>query len=64
LNGPPRWRVIEGVFPVLACPGLDPPPPADVAARNHGDWYSIDDRDQASRTTFARVIRFRRKAFA
>ena len=44
--------------------GHKPPPEAYVAVKYRGYWYFIDDRDQASKTTFALVLQLSRIDFA
>ena len=56
--------VTEGLFQVHTCKGHKRPPTAYVAVKYRGYWYFIDDRDQASKTTFALVLQLARMDFA
>jgi hypothetical protein len=56
--------ITEGLFNVHACAGHKPPANAYVAIRHRGYWYYIDDRDQASKATFALVLQLSRLDFA
>jgi hypothetical protein len=56
--------VTDGLFQVHTCKGRKPPPTAYVAVKYRGYWYYIDDRDQASKTTFALVLQLARINFA
>jgi len=55
--------VTDGLFHVYTCEGRKPPPTAYVAVKYRGYWYYIDDRDQASKTTFALVLQLARIDF-
>jgi hypothetical protein len=55
--------VTAGLFTVHSCPGRRPPPYAYVAVRYRGYWYYIDDRDQATKATFALVLQLGRLDF-
>jgi hypothetical protein len=55
--------VTAGLFTVHCRPGHKPPPEAYVAVRYRGYWYYIDDRDQASKTTFALILHLSRLDF-
>jgi hypothetical protein len=55
--------ITEGLFHVYTCDGRKPPPSAYVAIKYRGYWYYIDDRDQASKTTFALVLQLARIDF-
>ena len=54
----------RGLFTVHACRGHKPPETAYVAVKYRGYWYYIDDRDQASKATFALVLQISRLDFA
>ncbi len=56
--------VTDGLFQVHTCKGHKPPPTAYAAVKYRGYWYYIDDRDQASKTTFALVLQLSRIDFA
>jgi hypothetical protein len=49
-------EVTRGLFEVHSCKGIKPPPEAYVAVRYRGWWFYIDDRDQASKATFALML--------
>ncbi|MGP0065132.1 MAG: hypothetical protein ACLQGP_16230 [Isosphaeraceae bacterium] len=55
--------VTAGLFTVHTCKGHKPPPNAYVAVKYRGYWYYIDDRDQASKTTFALTLELSRLDF-
>jgi hypothetical protein len=55
--------VTAGLFTVSTCKGHKPPPTAYVAVRYRGYWYYIDDRDQATKTTFALTLELSRLDF-
>ena len=58
-------ELTRGLFEVRACPGGHKPPPnAYVAVRYRGWWYYVDDSDQASKATFALMLRLSRLDFA
>jgi hypothetical protein len=57
-------EVTRGLFEVHACKGHKPPPSAYVAVQYRGYWYYIDDRDQASKATFALMLQLSRLDFA
>jgi hypothetical protein len=56
--------ITEDLFQVHTFKGHKPPPEAYVAVKYRGYWYYIDDRDQASKTTFALVLQLSRIDFA
>ena len=56
--------VTAGLFEVHSCKGRKPPPTAYAAVNYRGYWYYIDDRDQASKITFALVLQLVRMDFA
>ena len=56
--------VTAGLFQVHTWKGHKPPPTAYTAVKYRGYWYYIDDRDQASKTTFALVLQLARIDFA
>lgn len=56
-------EVTRGLFEVHVCKGHKPPTYAYVAVRYCGYWYYIDDRDQASKTTFGMVLQLSRLDF-
>jgi hypothetical protein len=56
--------ITEGLFSVHACRGHKPPAFAFVAVRYRDYWYYIDDRDQASKATFALMLQLSRLDFA
>ena len=53
-----------GLFAVRVCGGHRPPPGAFVAVRYRDHWYWIDDRDAASKATFALLLHLSRLDFA
>jgi hypothetical protein len=53
-------EITRGLFEVHACQGHKPPATAYLAIRARGWWYYIDDRDQASKATFALMIQLGR----
>ena len=55
--------VTDGLFQVHTYNGHKPPPTAYVAVKYRGCWFYIDDRDQASKTTFALVLQLARIDF-
>jgi hypothetical protein len=55
--------VTAGLFTVHSSRGHKPPPEAYVAVKYRGYWYYIDDRDQASKTTFALILQLGRLDF-
>jgi hypothetical protein len=55
--------VTDGLFTVHSCKGHKPPPTAYVAVKYRGYWYYIDDRDQASKTTFSLTLELSRLDF-
>jgi hypothetical protein len=55
--------VTQGLFTVHSHAGHKPPADAYVAVKYRGYWYYIDDRDQASKTTFALVLQLSRLDF-
>jgi hypothetical protein len=55
--------VTAGLFTVHSCGGHKPPPNSYVAVRYRGYWYYVDDRDQASKITFALVLQLGRLDF-
>jgi hypothetical protein len=56
--------VTDGLFTVHSCTGHKPPPGAYLAVKYRGYWYYVDDRDQASKITFALVLQLSRLDFA
>ncbi len=52
-----------GLFTVYACKGHKPPANAYVAVKYRGYWYYIDDRDQATKATFALTLELSRLDF-
>lgn len=56
--------VTEGLFQVHNSHGYKRRPEAYVAVKYRGYWYFIDDRDQATKTTFALVLQLSRMDFA
>lgn len=56
--------ITEGLFEIHTCKGHKPPATAYAAVKYRGYWYYIDDRDQASKTTFALVLQLARMDFA
>jgi hypothetical protein len=58
-------EVTRGLFEVRSCKGGHKPPPnAYVAVKYRGWWYYIDDSDQATKATFALMLRLSRLDFA
>ena len=55
--------ITDGLFQVHTCKGRKPPPSAYTAVKYRGYWYYIDDRDQASKATFALVLQLARVDF-
>jgi hypothetical protein len=55
--------ITDDLFTVHACPGHKPPPNAFVAIKYRDYWYYIDDRDQASKATFALLLSLHRLDF-
>jgi hypothetical protein len=55
--------VTDELFTVHSCPGHTPPPTAFVAIKYRGYWYYIDDRDQATKATFALLLSLNRLDF-
>ena len=55
--------VTTDLFTVHACKGHKPPPNAYLAVKYRGYWYYIDDRDDASKKTFALVLMLSRLDF-
>ncbi len=62
--GPDLTALTRGLFAVRVCAGHRPPPAAYVAVRYRGHWYYVDDRDHASKTTFALMFHLSRLDFA
>ena len=56
--------VTDGLFLVHTSKGHKPPPFAYTSVKYRGYWYYIDDRDQASKATFALVLQLARVDFA
>jgi hypothetical protein len=56
--------ITRGLFAVCVSSGHKPPPMAFVAIRYRDYWFYIDDRDQASKTTFALLLHLSRLDFA
>jgi hypothetical protein len=56
-------EITRGLFEVHVCKGHKPPPTAFVSVHYRGYWYYIDDRDQASKTTLALMLRLHRLDF-
>lgn len=56
-------EVTRGLFATHVATGHKPPPYAYVAVRYRGYWFYIDDRDQASKTTFGMVLQLSRLDF-
>ncbi len=56
--------ITQGLFEIHTCKGHKPPAVAYAAVKYRGYWYYIDDRDQASKTTFALVLQLARMDFA
>lgn len=57
-------EVTRGLFEVHLGYGHKPPRTAFVASKYRGYWYYIDDRDQASKATFALMMQLSRLDFA
>jgi hypothetical protein len=57
-------ELTRGLFEVHVCGGHKPPPNAYVAVHYRGYWFYIDDRDQATKDTFALVLQVSRLDFA
>jgi hypothetical protein len=55
--------VTAGLFTVHTCKGHKPPATAYVAVKYREYWYYVDDRDQASKTTFALTLELSRLDF-
>ena len=55
--------VTAGLFSVHCCKGHKPPPTAHVAINYRDYWYYIDERDQATKATFALMIELSRLDF-
>ncbi len=55
--------VTAGLFEVHASKGHKPPATAFVAVKYRDYWYYIDDRDQATKTTFALVLQLAKLDF-
>ena len=55
--------VTAGLFTVRTCKAHKPPPTAYVAVKYRDYWYYIDDRDQASKTTFSLTLELSRLDF-
>ncbi|CAN5499438.1 hypothetical protein BH10PLA2_BH10PLA2_04430 [soil metagenome] len=55
--------VTRGLFEVHVAKGHKPPPCAYVAVRYRGNWFYIDEQDQASKTTFGLVMQLSRLDF-
>jgi hypothetical protein len=56
--------VTDGLFRVHVCSGHKPPSTAYIAVKHRGYWFYIDDRDQASKSTFSLVFLVSRLDFA
>lgn len=56
-------EVTRGLFEVHVAKGHLPPRCAYVAVRYRGHWFYIDNRDQASKTTFGMVMQLSRLDF-
>jgi hypothetical protein len=56
-------EVTRGLFEAHVAKGLKPPACASVAVHYRGYWYYLDDRDQASKTTFGIVLQLSRLDF-
>jgi hypothetical protein len=56
-------EITRGLFEVHVCKGHKPPPTAFVSVHYRGYWYYINDRDQASKTTLALMLRLHRLDF-
>ena len=56
-------ELTRGLFEVHSCKGHKPPPTAYVAIKSRGYWFYIDDRDNASKATFALVLSLSRLDF-
>ena len=52
-----------GLFTVHTCKGHKPPATAYVAVKYRDYWYYVNDRDQASKTTFALTLELSRLDF-
>ncbi len=61
---PDAGEVTRGLFEVRVCGAHRPPACAFVAVKYRGYWYYIDDRDQASKATFALLLQVSRLDFA
>jgi hypothetical protein len=57
-------ELTRGLFEVHVCDWHKPPPTAYVAIKYRGYWFYIDDRDQATKDTFALVLHVSRLDFA
>jgi hypothetical protein len=57
-------ELTRGLFEVHFCAGHKPPPTAFAAVHYRGYWYYLDDRDEASKATFALVLEISRLDFA
>jgi hypothetical protein len=55
--------VTRGLFEVHSCKGFKPPHTAFVAVKYRGYWFYLDDRDEASKATFALVLQLSRLDF-
>lgn len=55
--------VTAGLFSVHCCKGHQPPPTAHIAVKYRDYWYYIDERDQATKTTFALMLELSRLDF-
>ena len=56
-------KVTRDLFTVHATAGHKPPPHAYVAVFFRGYWFSIDDRDQPSKSTFSLMLSLSRLDF-
>jgi hypothetical protein len=56
-------EITRGLFEVHVCQGHKPPPTAFAAVKYRGYWFYIDDRDQASKATFALMMQVGRLDF-
>ncbi len=56
--------ITDGLFAVHVCQGHRPPAHAYVAIRYRDYWYYVDDRDQASKSTFSLMLQLSRLDFA
>ncbi|HEX4613230.1 MAG TPA: hypothetical protein VH092_33900 [Urbifossiella sp.] len=63
VTNPDTAPLTQGLFAVHSCGGHKPPATAFVAVRYRGYWYYIDDRDHASKTTFALMFHLSRLDF-